>query len=58
MHVVADAAGTRFQKVAALMRSRDRQDKAAAAALRKAARAEKKAKRRAREEVGGAHWDA
>lgn len=51
VHVVADAPGARFQRVAALMRARDREDKAAAAALRKEARAEKKARRRAREEV-------
>jgi hypothetical protein len=42
------------------MRSRDRQDKATAAALRREMRADKKARRRAREEVrkGGQGWAA
>uniref|UniRef100_A0A383V4Y6 ATP-dependent RNA helicase n=1 Tax=Tetradesmus obliquus TaxID=3088 RepID=A0A383V4Y6_TETOB len=47
LHVVAGAAGDRFERAAKLMAARDRADKKALAALRKQAKLEKKIKRKA-----------
>jgi hypothetical protein len=53
LHVVAHAAGERFEKAAQLMAARDRADKRALALLRKQAKLEKKIKRKAAAQVCG-----